>query len=1031
MNKFYLILLSFFCFCSVMNSQTLILGGALGNGDFENGTTGWTVANGVTNKWVVSNGATPGFSGNNCIYVSSSANAPYAHNYNVNTSEYSYFYKDITVPAGTNGLYMLFDYISMGEAPNNSLVDAIDFLRIYSGQTNWGITGGEVINATVISNYDYFTYINKNVWQKRAIYFFNMNNIVNNTLRVIFQWRNNGSLGNQPPAAIDNIEIYSTCINLLNASPPSFNNITPVSVDLTLFSVPGATSHKFRYKKVSEPNTVSTYANPITINGNAFNNNYQITNLTPDTEYVLEHAANGTTCGDYSIPYYFKTLPIVANDTCGGAVQLTVENNACEGTLGTFVGATSSAALAANCGNATLPDVWYKFTAQNTSQIVQIKNDLPEFNFFTKQFIVYGGSCTNLTSVSANCPANINSPANLGLGVARLALTNLTVGNVYYIRVLKEFSTISDNFRICVINPPPKPTCANLITVPNGATNVQYNTPTTFRWNKATNAVAYTFNVEYQIGNNYYDNTTDTTSTLSLSSTGSSTSNWKVIPYNILDETPINTCTPNTFTICAAIANSTTISTTASPLEICNNGVDSVKLKASTAVNIQWFRDNILLPGETRDSIWAKLAGTYAVRILNNGCYGDFSNTLQVQAKPTPVKPVLTIGGALSFCQGSSVNLSVPFQINNQWYKDNNTISGSTGTSYIANTSGKYYVTYTNSSSGCRSYSDTAIVVVNAAPATPTVTPNGTINICNGSSSTLTSSSASGNQWYKDGSLITGANTATYNITAAGTYTVRVTANGCTSAISSNSATIVVNATPTTPSVTPSANTAICNGSSVVLTSNATTGNQWYLNNAIITGATNTTYTANATGAYTTKVTINNCPSAFSNVVNITVNALPALPTITQNGSVLSTATGFTSYKWFLNGTLIPTATSNTFTPTVSGLYKVEVTDNNTCSNTSAEINYVVTAVNEVVLEGNSIKLLFNPAHTKMMISVKSINNHKINLNLFTLDGKLVLTTALVNGLNEINVGGIANGKYQIVLTSKNKKNYIPVIISN
>jgi hypothetical protein len=49
---------------------------------------------------------------------------------------------------------------------------------------------------------------------------------------------------------------------------------------------------------------------------------------------------------------------------------------------------------------------------------------------------------------------------------------------------------------------------------------------------------------------------------------------------------------------------------------------------------------------------------------------------------------------------------------------------------------------------------------------------------------TLTSSSATGNQWYLNGTLIAGATGQTYTPTVNGVYTVKVTSNGCTSAAS-------------------------------------------------------------------------------------------------------------------------------------------------------------------------------------------------------------------------------------------------------
>ena len=66
-------------------------------------------------------------------------------------------------------------------------------------------------------------------------------------------------------------------------------------------------------------------------------------------------------------------------------------------------------------------------------------------------------------------------------------------------------------------------------------------------------------------------------------------------------------------------------------------------------------------------------------------------------------------------------------------------------------------------------------MTVDPTPTTPTITQVGT---------TLTSSSATGNQWYLNGTLIVGATSQNYVFTANGTYTVIVTAGPCPSAIS-------------------------------------------------------------------------------------------------------------------------------------------------------------------------------------------------------------------------------------------------------
>lgn len=58
----------------------------------------------------------------------------------------------------------------------------------------------------------------------------------------------------------------------------------------------------------------------------------------------------------------------------------------------------------------------------------------------------------------------------------------------------------------------------------------------------------------------------------------------------------------------------------------------------------------------------------------------------------------------------------------------------------------------------------------------PTISPNGTVDLCQGDSVLLTSSASSGNQWYLNSSPISGATGQTYYASQNGTYTVR---SGC------------------------------------------------------------------------------------------------------------------------------------------------------------------------------------------------------------------------------------------------------------
>jgi hypothetical protein len=224
-------------------------------------------------------------------------------------------------------------------------------------------------------------------------------------------------------------------------------------------------------------------------------------------------------------------------------------------------------------------------------------------------------------------------------------------------------------------------------------------------------------------------------------------------------------------------------------------------------------------------------------------------------------------------------------------------------------------------------------VTVNPIPPTPTITPGGPTTFCAGGSVTLTSSSASGNQWYLNGNPIGGATNQAYVATGSGNYTVVVTAAGCPSA-PSTATTVTVNPAPATPTITPGGPTTFCTGGSVTLTSSSASGNQWYLNGNPIGGATNQAYVANASGNYTVIVTAAGCPSAPSTATTVTVNPIPATPTITPGGpttfcaggSVTLTSSSASGNQWYLNGNPIGGATNQAYAATASGSYTVVVT---------------------------------------------------------------------------------------------------------
>jgi hypothetical protein len=296
------------------------------------------------------------------------------------------------------------------------------------------------------------------------------------------------------------------------------------------------------------------------------------------------------------------------------------------------------------------------------------------------------------------------------------------------------------------------------------------------------------------------------------------------------------------------------------------------------------------------------------------------------------------------------------------WSIGNGSIVGSTtsqSVTYTAGASGNVTLTLTVVAANDCQDTDSINVPIVVTPAQPTITPGGPTTFCAGGSVTLTSSSATGNQWYLDGNPLGGETGQTYVASASGSYTVIASTGVCASPASS-ATTVTVNPLPATPTITPGGPTTFCTGGSVTLTSSAASGNQWLLDDNPIGGETNQNLVVTASGNYTVTTTDgNSCTSAPSSATTVTVNPIPSTPTITPgpasavagltgNAASAASAGAGATYNWTIgNGTITAgTGTANiTFTAGAVGTLTLDVTVTTSAVLGSDSASVTVTAV--------------------------------------------------------------------------------------
>jgi sugar lactone lactonase YvrE len=275
------------------------------------------------------------------------------------------------------------------------------------------------------------------------------------------------------------------------------------------------------------------------------------------------------------------------------------------------------------------------------------------------------------------------------------------------------------------------------------------------------------------------------------------------------------------------------------------------------------------------------------------------------------------------------------------------------------------YYLYTDSNGCSKLDSQTIQVVPEPVVSIDTL---GSMNLCQGESVVLQSPLVTGQtyQWYRNGVLIPQATQRAFTVldTVSAQYHVMVTRNVCEK--SSDTLEVVVRPKPVV-TITNQGAATICQGDSVVLQAASDTDvtYQWYRNNQLLVGSTQSSLVANQSGSYTCQVIKANGCADTSNVLALTVldfpiaQITPASATTVCDGQIVllnANQAADLTHRWFRNGVLIPGATSANYQATTSGDYTVEVKRQQLCETLSQAVTVVVNPLPQIsiaVAQGN------------------------------------------------------------------------------
>ena len=782
---------------------------------FESSNSLTLVQGSQTNYWLRSTATA--YAGSYSLYTTNgSGNA-----YTITASSISHAYKDISIPAGATNVNLSFYWKCFGES-------GYDYLRVYVDPSLTTPVAGSYPSAgTLLGEYNQNSAFSQSTISLSAY--------AGSTVRLLFVWRNDGSVGTVPPAAIDNIQVTYTPAFSPACGNTNLGTLSPTCGSWSTAPYSAGTIPYWSFSATA---------------GSSYQ--FSLCPHTGGTEDSYIHIANsaGTdvaTFDDNGLFSYCYSMEGSGTWTCPttGTYYITACHYSCSAfTYGGSLRYMSYSGAFTNKGAIT-PTTSWQTSAYSSGEVScwsfsATSGNIYDFSLCTNTedsyLRIYDATWTQVVTADDNGPHCTGVPASMSW--------TATATGTFYV-VASHFScsgfTNSSNLQYKSQSPCTATLSISGPTLACSYTDISYTaTPSgfggtpTYQWyySNADGSSVVAFGASSATGSAPYYTTYSggLSQTLNINTFGGAYDHmhiWCVATYSGCSATSNNMALVTESAISAPTAGSHTPTQTQIVWN-WNAVTGATGYKWSTTNNYATATDVGTNLSRTETGLTCNTTYTRYVWAYK-ACGYSSATTLSATTTACCTTPVIS-NMTTSVCSGSpfsvtpvnGTNGTVPAGTTYSWAAP--TVSGISGTTsgsgasaisgtLINSTAGTVNVVYTVTpvSGTCTGAAFTVTVPVLPLP-TASISPNPVPQFCYGGSQTLTASTGCGSPsylWYRNGTS-TGTTTSTYSATLPGLYSVRITCGGC--ANTSAPVTVVVQSNEFTLNVSQPATAGLSTG---------------------------------------------------------------------------------------------------------------------------------------------------------------------------------------------------------------------------